>query len=141
MLGTDGHGPSDTCANLRRFFEVDRYHVAQAVDRDAPTTAWAGRKRVDTMRKPARQEAEWSERMASILMGLIMGLLGGPAIAMALRMKNAQAGHQKRKEAFLAGKGSDPDAAPFGPHKSFQRNAIIFGLMFAAIGLFIGTLG
>ncbi|MFC7301837.1 pyruvate dehydrogenase (acetyl-transferring), homodimeric type [Cognatiluteimonas weifangensis] len=30
VLGTDGFGRSDTRANLRRFFEVDRYHVAQA---------------------------------------------------------------------------------------------------------------
>lgn len=28
VLGTDGYGRSDTRANLRRFFEVDRYHVA-----------------------------------------------------------------------------------------------------------------
>jgi len=28
VLGTDGFGRSDTRANLRRFFEVDRYHVA-----------------------------------------------------------------------------------------------------------------
>lgn len=79
--------------------------------------------------------------MASIIMGLIMGLLGGPAMAAAFRTKNVQAGHQKRKEAFQAGKGSDPDAAPIGPHKSFQHNAVIFGLIFAAIGVFIGTLG
>lgn len=79
--------------------------------------------------------------MAAIIMALIMGLLGGPAIAMAFRMPNPQAGHQKRKEAFLAGKGSDPDAAPFGAHKSFKHNAIVFGLIFGAIGLFIGMLG
>lgn len=30
VLGTDGYGRSDTRANLRRFFEVDRYHVAYA---------------------------------------------------------------------------------------------------------------
>jgi pyruvate dehydrogenase E1 component len=29
-LGTDGFGRSDTRANLRRFFEVDRYHIALA---------------------------------------------------------------------------------------------------------------
>jgi pyruvate dehydrogenase E1 component len=29
-LGTDGFGRSDTRANLRRFFEVDRYAVAHA---------------------------------------------------------------------------------------------------------------
>ena len=29
-LGTDGYGRSDTRAKLRRFFEVDRYHVATA---------------------------------------------------------------------------------------------------------------
>ena len=79
--------------------------------------------------------------MAAIIMALIMGLLGGPAIAMAFRMPNPQAGHRKRKEAFLAGKGSDPDAAPFGAHKSFKHNAITFGLIFGAIGLFIGMLG
>jgi pyruvate dehydrogenase E1 component len=30
VLGTDGFGRSDTRANLRRHFEVDRYYVAQA---------------------------------------------------------------------------------------------------------------
>jgi pyruvate dehydrogenase E1 component len=30
VLGTDGFGRSDTRENLRRFFEVDRYYVAQA---------------------------------------------------------------------------------------------------------------
>jgi pyruvate dehydrogenase E1 component len=30
VLGTDGFGRSDTRANLRRFFEVDRFHVAHA---------------------------------------------------------------------------------------------------------------
>jgi pyruvate dehydrogenase E1 component len=29
-LGTDGFGRSDTRANLRRFFEVDRFHIAHA---------------------------------------------------------------------------------------------------------------
>jgi pyruvate dehydrogenase E1 component len=29
-LGTDGFGRSDTRANLRRFFEVDRHHIAVA---------------------------------------------------------------------------------------------------------------
>ena len=29
-LGTDGFGRSDTRANLRRFFEVDRYYIAHA---------------------------------------------------------------------------------------------------------------
>jgi pyruvate dehydrogenase E1 component len=30
VLGTDGFGRSDTRATLRRFFEVDRQHVAAA---------------------------------------------------------------------------------------------------------------
>ena len=30
MLGTDGFGRSDTRAQLRRFFEVDRYYVTVA---------------------------------------------------------------------------------------------------------------
>jgi pyruvate dehydrogenase E1 component len=30
VLGTDGFGRSDTRANLRRFFEVDRFHIAHA---------------------------------------------------------------------------------------------------------------
>lgn len=30
VLGTDGYGRSDTRENLRRFFEVDRYHVTVA---------------------------------------------------------------------------------------------------------------
>ena len=27
MLGTDGFGRSDTCFTLKKFFEVDRYHI------------------------------------------------------------------------------------------------------------------
>jgi pyruvate dehydrogenase E1 component len=30
VLGTDGFGRSDTRANLRRFFEVDRHYVTLA---------------------------------------------------------------------------------------------------------------
>jgi pyruvate dehydrogenase E1 component len=30
VLGTDGFGRSDTRANLRSFFEVDRYHITVA---------------------------------------------------------------------------------------------------------------
>ena len=30
VLGTDGFGRSDTRANLRRHFEVDRFHIAHA---------------------------------------------------------------------------------------------------------------
>jgi pyruvate dehydrogenase E1 component len=30
VLGTDGFGRSDTRANLRRFFEVDRWYIAHA---------------------------------------------------------------------------------------------------------------
>ena len=30
ILGTDGFGRSDTRAALRRFFEVDRHHIALA---------------------------------------------------------------------------------------------------------------
>jgi pyruvate dehydrogenase complex dehydrogenase (E1) component len=30
VLGTDGYGRSDTRANLRKFFEVDRYYIAHA---------------------------------------------------------------------------------------------------------------
>ncbi|MGY4515030.1 pyruvate dehydrogenase complex dehydrogenase (E1) component [Lysobacter sp. HA18] len=30
VLGTDGFGRSDTRDNLRRHFEVDRFHIAQA---------------------------------------------------------------------------------------------------------------
>jgi pyruvate dehydrogenase E1 component len=34
VLGTDGYGRSDTRRNLRRFFEVDRYHVVLAALRE-----------------------------------------------------------------------------------------------------------
>jgi pyruvate dehydrogenase E1 component len=54
-LGTDGFGRSDTRANLRRFFEVDRYHIAvAALHAIIPTlTADAIRKYgLDTERTP-----------------------------------------------------------------------------------------
>lgn len=78
--------------------------------------------------------------MGSILMALIMGGLGGPAIAWAMTSPANQKGYEKRKAKFAAGQGTDPDKAPFGPHKPFSHNAIMFGLIFGAIGFFIGTL-
>nr|QMS48020.1 pyruvate dehydrogenase E1 component [uncultured bacterium] len=49
VLGTDGYGRSDTRKNLRRFFEMDRHHIAVAalaaladdgiIDRAAGTAA------------------------------------------------------------------------------------------------------
>lgn len=78
--------------------------------------------------------------MASIVMALIMGVLGGPCIAWALTTPANQRGYEKRKAKFAAGQGPDPDKAPFGPHKPFSQNAIMFGLIFGAIGFLIGTL-
>jgi len=73
-------------------------------------------------------------------MALIMGLLGGPVLAWAFRSPAQRRGYETRKAKFAAGQGPDPDKAPFGPHKPFVQNAILFGLIFAAIGFFIGTL-
>lgn len=78
--------------------------------------------------------------MTSIIMALIMGLLGGPAMAWAMALPKNQKAHEERRAKYAAGKGSDPDKAPFGPHKSFKHNAILFGLIMAAIGAFIGAL-
>jgi len=49
VLGTDGFGRSDTRANLRRFFGVDRYYIAHAaiaaLAKDGKMTGktWPGR--------------------------------------------------------------------------------------------------
>ena len=39
VLGTDGFGRSDSRAELRRFFEVDRHYVVSPRSRRSPTTA------------------------------------------------------------------------------------------------------
>ena len=58
VLGTDGFGRSDYRKTLRRFFEVDRHHVAvaalRALGRDADTTAAIERYGID-----ARAPAPW----------------------------------------------------------------------------------
>ena len=77
--------------------------------------------------------------MEAIFMALIMGLLGGPVIAMAATNRKNREAYAKRKAAFEAGEGPDPDKAPFGPHKSFAYNALCFGLIFGAIGFIAGS--
>ena len=56
VLGTDGFGRSDYRKELRRFFEVDRHHVApaalRALERDTDAAAAIERYEIDT-RAPA----------------------------------------------------------------------------------------
>lgn len=75
-----------------------------------------------------------------LVMGLIMGLLGGPGLAWAVTQPGSLKAFEKRKEKFRNGEGKDPEGDAIGPHKPFRHNAIIFGLMFGAIGLFIGSM-
>ena len=78
--------------------------------------------------------------MIAILGALIMGLLGGPVLALAIRSPANQRGYAMRKAKFEAGNGPDPDLSPFGPHKSFKQNAIMFGIIFGALGFFLGLM-
>lgn len=71
-------------------------------------------------------------------MGLIMGGLGGPAIAWAVNQKGSLAAFEERKAKFAAGEGKNPELDPFGPHKPFKQNAIMAGSIFGVIGLVIG---
>jgi len=79
--------------------------------------------------------------MAALIMAVIMGVIGGAGMAWVMTNPTSRKGHEVRRAKFSAGEGADPDRAPFGPHKSFKQNAITFGLMFAVLGFFIGTLG
>lgn len=76
----------------------------------------------------------------AILFALLLGVVGGPAMAWAFTSSANKRGYEMRKAKFEAGEGKNPDLAPFGPHKSFTSNAIQLGLIFAVIGLFIGIL-
>lgn len=75
-----------------------------------------------------------------LFMGLLMGLLGGPALALAVNAKGSVTKFEERKAKFAEGKGKNPELDPIGPHKSFKHNAIIFGLIFGAIGFFVGSM-
>ena len=76
--------------------------------------------------------------MSGIILGLIMALIGGPAMAWATQQKGSLKSFEKRKQAFAEGKGKDPEADMIGPHKGFGHNAKIFGVMFGLIGFAIG---
>lgn len=78
--------------------------------------------------------------MASIIMAVIMGGLGGPAMAWALNSPKNRKGYADRKAKFEAGQGADPDKAPFGPHKPFATNALLFGAILAIVGFMIGRM-
>ena len=73
-------------------------------------------------------------------MGLLMGVLGGPALAMAVNSKQSVTKFEENKAKFAKGEGKNPELSPFGPHKSFAQNAIMFGILFFVIGFFAGSL-
>ncbi len=73
-----------------------------------------------------------------LLMGLMMGLLGGPAFAFAVRSKKSLTKFEEPKRKFECGQGTNPELGPFGPHKSFAHNAIMFGALFFIIGNIAG---
>lgn len=77
--------------------------------------------------------------MESIILAIIAGVIGGPALAWATRQPGSLRAYEKRKASFAAGQGSDPDRQAIGPHKSFASNALIFGAICAAIGAVVGT--
>ena len=78
--------------------------------------------------------------MTAILMAIFMGILAGPTMALAINSSTNRRGYEIRKAKFEAGEGKNPDLSPFGPHKSFKQNAVIFGLMFAVLGFFLGSM-
>lgn len=76
----------------------------------------------------------------ALTFAILMGVLGGPALAWATRQKGSVAAFEKRKAKFAAGEGRDPEKDMIGPHRSFGHNALIFGVVFFAIGFFIGSM-
>jgi len=77
--------------------------------------------------------------MVGLIMGIFMAALGGPAMGWAVQQKGSLAAFEKRKAEFAAGKGKDPEAAPFGPHKTFKQNATAGAIGFGLIGLIVGN--
>ena len=75
-----------------------------------------------------------------LVLALIMGLLGGPVLALAVNAAGSKAAFEKRKEKFRNGQGKDPEQDAIGPHKSFAHNAAVFGLIFAVVGFVVGSL-
>lgn len=75
-----------------------------------------------------------------LMLGLIMGLLGGPALAFAVRAPGSLAAFEKRRQAFAKGEGKNPVTDLIGPHKSFGHNALVFGGIFGVVGLFVGSM-
>lgn len=78
--------------------------------------------------------------MEALIMMIIMGGLGGPALAWAVNSPKNRAAYAERRAKFEAGQGPDPDKSPIGPHKSFAQNAIFFGAVFGAVGFLIGMM-
>jgi hypothetical protein len=76
----------------------------------------------------------------SIIMAVLMGGLGGPALAWAMATPKSRKAHAERKARFEEGRGSDPEKFPVGPHKPFVTNALFWGVVYAAIGFFLGSL-
>lgn len=79
--------------------------------------------------------------METLLTAVLMGVLGGPAMAWAITTKKPMQRYEKEKQKFLSGQGKNPDRHAFGPHKSFKHNAIRFGMMMAAVGAAISLMG
>lgn len=75
-----------------------------------------------------------------LILGLIMGLVGGPVMAMAVNARGSRAAFEKRKENFRSGQGKNPELDAVGPHRTFARNATVFGAIFAAVGFVVGSI-
>ncbi|WP_114520942.1 hypothetical protein [Altererythrobacter sp. ZODW24] len=74
----------------------------------------------------------------ALFMGILMGLLGGPAMAWAYKQPKAVAAFEKRKEKFAQGQGKNPESDPMGPHKTSKQNMIGGGILFFVVGLAAG---
>ena len=64
MLGTDGFGRSDSRANLRKFFEVDRYNVVVAalsgLAKEGKVDAKVVQQAIEKYGIDANREASWN---------------------------------------------------------------------------------
>ncbi|KAM9864753.1 hypothetical protein ACIFOC_02496 [Leucobacter aridicollis] len=77
--------------------------------------------------------------MEPIIFAIVMGFVGGPIVALAMRSSRSRKKHAERKARFESGRGSNPDKDALGPHRPFAVNALVIGAVFAAVGYFIGA--
>lgn len=76
----------------------------------------------------------------TVFVAILVGIIAGPLLALATVSPAQRRIFARREEKFRHGNGRNPHRALFGVHRPFWWNALVWGVIFAAIFAMIGQM-